>query len=178
MANMNDGSASDDEELEYIAFDNQDSDSDSSLEDSENDLADGDDEVCHVHVVVVRDIPRFSAGTRNDNEENGSETKSKGSNSLHSVRRSTSFNAAGSRKQNQLGSQHPQGSINIVRWMPQSQNLQTGSQNTQGSINTFRWMLQSQDPQSGSQHTQGSIKTSQHQAQTQEDPASKRLRWR
>ncbi|KAK8655674.1 hypothetical protein V6N13_108246 [Hibiscus sabdariffa] len=80
----NDGSASDDEELEYIAFDNQDSDSDSSLEDSENDLADGDDEVCHVHVVVVRDIPRFSAGTRNDNEENGSETKSKGSNSLHS----------------------------------------------------------------------------------------------
>ncbi|KAK8655675.1 hypothetical protein V6N13_108247 [Hibiscus sabdariffa] len=94
------------------------------------------------------------------------------------VRRSTSFNAAGSRKQNQLGSQHPQGSINIVRWMPQSQNLQTGSQNTQGSINTFRWMLQSQDPQSGSQHTQGSIKTSQHQAQTQEDPASKRLRWR
>ncbi|KAK8596736.1 hypothetical protein V6N12_065216 [Hibiscus sabdariffa] len=124
----NDGSGSDDEESEYIASDNQDSDSDSPLEDSDNDLADGDDELCNVHVAVGRAILGFSAGTRNDNEENESETER--------------------------------------------------SQDTQGSINTVRWMPQSQNTQLGSQHTQGSIKTSQHQAQTQEDPASKRLRWR
>ncbi|KAK8554214.1 hypothetical protein V6N12_031183 [Hibiscus sabdariffa] len=94
------------------------------------------------------------------------------------VRRLASFNVEGSNKQIQPGSQHPQGSVNTVKWMPQSQNLQPGSQNTQGSVNTVRWMPQSQNLQSGSLHTQGSIKTSQHQAQTQEDPASKRPRWR
>ncbi|KAK8696207.1 hypothetical protein V6N13_001344 [Hibiscus sabdariffa] len=81
----NDGSGSDDEESEYIASDNQDSDSDSPLEDSDNDLADGDDELCNVHVAVGRAILGFSAGTRNDNEENESETESNGSDSLHSA---------------------------------------------------------------------------------------------
>ncbi|KAL4369679.1 hypothetical protein GQ457_05G019940 [Hibiscus cannabinus] len=57
----NDGSASNDEESEYIASDNQDSDFDSLLEDSDNDLADGDDEVCNVVVAASRDILGFSS---------------------------------------------------------------------------------------------------------------------
>ncbi|KAK8616093.1 hypothetical protein V6N13_017657 [Hibiscus sabdariffa] len=75
----------DDVDIIDSASDNQDSDYDSLLEDSDNDLADGDDEVCNVVVAVSRDIFGFSAGTRNDNEENESETESNGSNSLHSA---------------------------------------------------------------------------------------------
>ncbi|KAK8683943.1 hypothetical protein V6N13_039986 [Hibiscus sabdariffa] len=54
-------------------------------EDSDNDLADGDDEVCNVVVAISTDILGFSAGTRNDNQENESETESNGSDSLHSA---------------------------------------------------------------------------------------------
>ncbi|KAK8627531.1 hypothetical protein V6N13_135140 [Hibiscus sabdariffa] len=57
----NDDNSRDDEESEYIAYDNQDSDSVCPLEDNDNDMADGDDEVCDVHVGVGRDIPRFNA---------------------------------------------------------------------------------------------------------------------
>ncbi|KAL4333847.1 hypothetical protein GQ457_07G010930 [Hibiscus cannabinus] len=85
------GNASDDEELEYIASDNQDSNFDSLLEDSDNDLVDGDDEVCNVVVAVSRDILGFSAGTRNGNQENESETKSNALDSLHSASDSETY---------------------------------------------------------------------------------------
>ncbi|GMI76239.1 hypothetical protein HRI_001293200 [Hibiscus trionum] len=71
------------EDADYVAC--SDHDSDSPLEDSENNLADSGDEVCDVHVGVGRDIPGFSAAVRVENEDVCSETDSEGADSLHSA---------------------------------------------------------------------------------------------
>ncbi|KAK8655126.1 hypothetical protein V6N13_107717 [Hibiscus sabdariffa] len=76
------------EDDDYVVFDHE--DSDSPLEDSENDLADSGDEVCVVHVGVGVgvgvgwDIPGFSTAM-GENEEMDNESDSDGSNLLHSA---------------------------------------------------------------------------------------------
>ncbi|KAL4348850.1 hypothetical protein GQ457_17G019440 [Hibiscus cannabinus] len=83
-AEFDDENSSEDDD--YVVSDHK--DSDSPLEDSENDLADSGDEVCDVHVGVGvgvgRDIPGFSAAV-GENEEMDNESDIDGSDLLHSA---------------------------------------------------------------------------------------------
>ncbi|KAK9046612.1 hypothetical protein V6N11_052497 [Hibiscus sabdariffa] len=176
---------------DYVVSDHE--DSDSPLEDSENDLVDSGDEVCDVHVGVDvgvgRDIPGFSVAMV-ENEEMDNESDIDGLDLLHSTNLNSSARKPQRKTRRVANSNVPQQvstqvspistayippidkipKLSVKRVAPGLQATSSSQHcpNTgQGLITNVRWMP--------SQKTQSSVQSQSHQA---EDPTLKRPRWR